>query len=203
MIKWQKITAAVFLCVMLPCAAGCNGKTDLSGFSENTLAVNRDGSVTELAVESFGEEYYSLDELKTFVADEVDKYNEEHPSESGKEKDQAIIIDEVRASEEEAKVVLTYKTPEDYSDFNYTRMEISEVSQLPEDAAALELQDAQGADAGTVSSLESAEQYTAVITCTAGYIAVPGKIAYVSSNVTISDKSSAKGDGTLSVIIYK
>ena len=202
MIKLKKIAVAGFLWAVTLGCAGCGVKADMSKFSENTLAVNKDGSVTELAVESFGEAYYSLDDLKTYVNAQVDAYNSAHPPASGKEKDKTITVDEVAVDEENARVVLTYESSQDYADFNYTKLEVINGAKLSGDAAALSLKDADGAEAGNLSGLEKPEDYEAVVVYTAQNIVVPGKIAYVSSNVTVLDQSLAQGDGTLAVILY-
>ena len=203
MIKWRKIAAAGILWSILLTGAGCGGKTDISQFSENTLAVNKDGSVTELVIESFGEDYYSLEDLKAYVNEQVDAYNASHPAASGKEKDKAVTVDEVAVDNGSAKVVLTYESAGDYEDFNYAQLQIVKAAELSGDSAALSFKDAKGAQVGSLASIEKLENYSAVVSYTAEAIAVSGKIAYVSSNVTLLDEASAKGDGALSVIIYK
>lgn len=200
---WKSCAAAGLLWAFAACVSGCSTKTDISGFTENTLAVNKDGSVTELATESFGEEYYSLEELEAYVSAQVEAYNLEHPSGSEKEEDAAIIIDEVRVEDGAARVVLTYDTAGDYADFNYTRFELAAATDIPADAAGLDFSDAQGGRAGSLSAIEGLEDYKAVIAEAAHNIAVPGKIAYVGGNVTVSGQSLAQSDGTLSVILYR
>lgn len=203
MIKLKNIAAAGLLWAAAFGCAGCGAHVDLSDFSENTLAIRKDGSVAELSVESFGEAYYSLEALKTYVNDQVDAYNAAHLPESGKEEDPVIRVDEVTADQENARVILTYESIEDYADFNYTNLEVTGATQLCKDAAALNLKDMEGADVGTALTLENAKDYEAVVVYTKHDIVVPGEIAYVSSNVKVLSESTAKCDGTLSVILYR
>lgn len=203
MIKLKKAAAAGLLWAVAFSAAGCGVKTDISKFSENALAINKDGSVTELAVESFGEEYYSLEDLKAYVNAQVDAYNAGHPAASGKEKDQTITVDEVAVDGDTARVVLTYESAGDYADFNYTSLEVIEAGELSGDSAALSFKDSEGTDVGSLSAIEDLKDYHAVVSYTAHILAVPGKIAYVSSNVNITDTSVAESDGTLSVVLYR
>ncbi len=195
--------AAGLLWTLSVCAAGCGAGTDVSKFTENTVAVNKDGSITELAVESFGEDYYSQDALEAYVNAQVEAYNREHPADSGKEKDKTITVDEISVKDDSARVVLTYETAQDYADFNYTQLELVEASDISGDAAGLSFKDTQGSETGSLSAIPDIADYEAVVTYTAHNIAVPGKIAYVSSNVTLLDRSSAQSDGTLSVVLYR
>ena len=88
--------------------------------------------------------------------------------------------------------MLTYETAQDYADFNYTQLELVEASDISGDAAGLSFKDTQGSETGSLSAIPDIADYEAVVTYTAHNIAVPGKIAYVSSNVTLLDRSSSK-----------
>lgn len=200
MIRFKRVISVCGAALVL--MTGCNGSGDLSDFSQNALAINRDGSVTELSVETFEEDYYSLEDLTAYVQDEVDTFNREHPPASGKEDETAITVDEVDISEGIARVVLTYESSEIFTEFNYGQLVSGSASDLPQEALALNCVDPEGTEAGTIASIENLEDYKAVMVSSDVLVTVPGKIAYVSDNVTVTDRSVADCDGTLAVIIY-
>lgn len=186
----------------LVCMTGCNGTADISKFSQSALAVNRDGSITELSVEPFEAEYYSLEDLDAYVREEAADYNADHPAASGKEDDLAITVDSVEVSDAVARVLLTYESPETYTDFNYNSLVVCPASQLSEDVLALSCVNAGGEAVGTAADIEDLQGYNAVVVSSDVMVAVPGKIAYVSDNVTVTDKAVADCSGALAVIIY-
>lgn len=199
----KKIAALILTVALIFSVTGCGGSIDASKFTENTLIINKDGSVTEVSVDSFGEDYYSQEDLEKYVNEEVDAYNREHPSASGKDKDKIITVDTVKADESSARVVLTYKDAQAYSDFNYADLQCVKGSEISGDAAALTFKNEKGEHVGALSAIEKPEDHSAVIVQGPVQVAVSGKIAYVSDQVTVTDKSTAKCESGLAVIIYK
>ena len=199
----KKCAVLILAVVLVLSVSGCGGSIDVSKFTENTLVINKDGSVTEVSVDSFSEDYYTQEALEQYVNEEVDTYNEQHPAASGKEKDKVIKVDTVKVSEDNARVVLDFASVEAYTDFNSASLDYVKASELSDDVKALSLKDADGQSVGAWSAIEKPEDYQAVVIYAPVQVAVSGKIAYVSENVTVTDKSTAKCDSTPAVIIYK
>ena len=82
------------------------------------------------------------------------------------------------------------------------RFVVCPASQLSEDVLALSCVNAGGEAVGTAADIEDLQDYNAVVVSSDVMVAVPGKIAYVSDNVTVTDKAVADCSGTLAVIIY-
>ncbi len=198
-----RLKKGIFVCgASLFLMSGCNGTADLSDFSQNALSVNRDGSVTELSVEPFDADYYSLEDLTAYVQEEVDAFNKDHPPASEKKDESAITVDKVEISDGTARVILSYESPEIFTEFNYGQLISVDAAKLPQEALALSCTDSQGEPVGTAASIENLDNYKAIMVSSDVFVAVPGKIAYVSENVTVTDRSVADCDGTLAVIIY-
>lgn len=199
----RKCAALILAAVLTLSVTGCGGNIDVSKFAENTLVINKDGSVTEVSVESFGEDYYTQEALESFVNAEVDGYNGQHPSASGKEKDKVVTVDTIKVKDGSARVVLKYADAQAYRDFNNASLDCVKASELSADARALGFKDDKGESIGAWSAVEKPEDYQAVVIYSQLQVAVSGKIAYVSENVTVTDKSTAKCDSTPAVIVYK
>ena len=171
------ILAAFFL-------VGCSNTGDIT---QNTIVVNKDGSILGVIVEEFGDSKYVSDELKAMVEEEVATYN----SGAGEDK---ITLQSYEITEEGlAKVVLKYASGSDYIAFNEEILFAGTVSEAYN--AGYEFADMRSV-AGDGLVLEKADVLEKGTMKIAIFqenvnIRVNGKIAYVSSGVNLVDKKEA------------
>lgn len=81
---------------------------------EQCIYIREDDTFTDVIAESFEEEYYSLDELKTLVTEEIAAYNEKNPVEDG----EAIKLVSLELKEKEAVLVLQYDSWKDLTAYS-------------------------------------------------------------------------------------
>ncbi len=196
----------IFTCALaltLICMTACKGKgVDVSTVNENTLIIHENGSITEVMVDSFEEDYYSQSELNAYIDEHVNDYNRSHPSSSEEEGAVSIKKDKVLVEGDKARVELTYEGADDYAAFNLAELELPTADNVSGDAMMLKYRDAEGTTV-SYSGIDNLEKYKAVIVSTSVQVVVDGEIAFVSDNVSMIDNSTAKCEGALSVIIYK
>ena len=197
----KKLALTLALALVL-CITGCKNDVKVTEFDESTLVIHKDGSVTEIMIDSFEQDYYSQSDLESYIDEQVKAYNRSNPSSSDEEGAVSIKKDKVVVEGETARVELTYEGADDYEAFNLVELELTTADDVTGDAMMLKYRDAEGNQVSYMD-LEDLEKYQAVIVHTTTQAAVDGKIAYVSDNVTMIDDSTAKCEGTLSVIIYK
>ena len=98
----------IIILVLILALTGCAAKDE--DFEETTITVARKGKVTEKIVESFGRDYYDLEELKGEFARSVSDYND---SIGGEE----IELRSVELKDSKIYVNIDFKGPSDYERF--------------------------------------------------------------------------------------
>ncbi len=92
--------------------------------TENTFILNKDESVTDVSVEDYTDSNYKIDDLQDFVTDAVNDYNEKNGEDS-------VVLKSYEALDEKSKnikVVIDYKSIDDYNKFNNTNYEVKSIS---------------------------------------------------------------------------
>lgn len=79
--------------------------------SVNSLEIDSGGYVKAFSISEFDKEYYSGTELRKQILDSVSEYNESA-------KDERISLNSCKVSKKKARVILKYKSLEDYASFN-------------------------------------------------------------------------------------
>ena len=79
--------------------------------SVNSLEIDSGGYVKAFSISEFDKEYYSGTELRKQILDSVSEYNESA-------KDERISLKSCKVSKKMARVLLKYKSLEDYAAFN-------------------------------------------------------------------------------------
>lgn len=98
---------AVFTFIMTACG------TDNSQQKEtvNTLSVQKNGSVENLIVEDFGEEYYNVDSLTSMIQDTITEYQKKNPSAE-------ITLKSCELEGDQIKVLMQYDSSDTYTGYN-------------------------------------------------------------------------------------
>lgn len=107
----------VFMIAAL-CLSGC-GKVSMD-VDANTLYVDSNGKLTEVIVEDFEKDYYDEDELKTYIDDAVESYQ----NENGKSD---VAVKKYEVKNQVAKLLVEYDSCDSYAAFNETEIYVGTV----------------------------------------------------------------------------
>lgn len=200
----SKKTFAIALCVcMLLSGTGCKKveSLQLSNVEEETVMIRSDGTVQSGAYELFEEPYYKEEDLKAFITEEIDQFNEEHGEKSVK-----LSQLEIGKSGKKkiAKAIFTYDDISSYSALNnvdakcYTMEEAIEAGVLPEILNV-------AADGSRVLRDEVAakEDYKVLAIQVKADIILPEAVKYYVNAMLLSLKTAETTGEELAVIVYK
>ncbi|MCI8993393.1 MAG: hypothetical protein HFG80_11845 [Eubacterium sp.] len=88
--------------------AGCSGGLDAD---VSTVKVDKKGRITGLTVESFEKDYYSKEDLESFITEQVENYIAQNP-------DSKVEVKDISVEDQTAKVMVEYAGCEEYASFN-------------------------------------------------------------------------------------
>ena len=165
--------------------AGC-GTPDVV---TNTIIIEKNGKVTEALVEDFSKDYYSEEELKTFVESEIEEYKAEAA-------DADIKLSDLSVEAGTARMTIKYGDAATYRDFHDVTFYVGSVVDAQTagykfDVNFAEVSDGVAGDSlvGTSTVLEG--EGKVVIIQDAIEVQVPGTIKYVSEGVTVNSADTA------------
>lgn len=190
---------AMLLGLSIMCvAAGC-GTTGAA--DRDTIKIGKEGSITETVRETFEEEYYNIDELKSYITDALDSYNQGLTTDS-------IVLEKCALKRNIAEVVLTYAGAEDYTAFNNMNLFVGSLSELEDSEyhAGVNLEDRKGNAVSLSHVIAAGDFYQAVVVTQDCEVEVSGKILYVSEGVEVNSGKLANvilEDEACAYIIYK
>ena len=195
----KKVWAAALM-VLLTFPAGCG--QDYSA-AENTLFIEKSGRVVETGVERLDQIYYSEDELKTFIEEEIASFDEGTVEETGFSVEEGV-----------ATLTLTYGNASSYNAFNKRTLYLGTV--VKAEAAGYDLSGVNflSAETGEVVGVEQIREEpdrSVVILAENTVVSVPGKVLYYSVGGELVDKKQVRFSGytdndasvRLSYVIYK
>lgn len=177
-------------CILLGAAfilTGCSSfSPEVSGIS-----IDKKGGITEVSRESFEQSYYNKEELESEIDAEVESYN-------AKAGEKAVRKKSFRVKDSTAQLRMTYKTAEDYADFNGVDLYVGDIQGAVQAGYTFEGEFYEVVN-GVVrddkpifgSQIMTGKNYSTVAVREAMLIQVPGTIRYVSTNVKLSDKDTA------------
>ncbi|MCR4750371.1 MAG: hypothetical protein K5877_11340 [Lachnospiraceae bacterium] len=196
----KKIRLAALLTLTAILLMGCSSefKTD-----ESAIKVNKNGTVVAASIEEFDKSYYSEEELSTFVKNSIEEYQKANGAST-------VKMESLKVEEGKATLFINYETPTDYAKFNGEELFVGTV--LDAMAAGYNLNGTyytvDGVTLGSTTTIDFIDDdLKVVIVKEKVRVIVPGKIKYISDNLTIVDKNtvtpSDKNASGYSVIIYK
>lgn len=174
------------------------------------VTLEDDGTVTGEEIETLGEDYYSKNELKAFVKDAIDAYNEQ----AG---EKAVRLKKLSVKGEEAYLRTTYKSAEDYQAFNgflFFAGSLKAAGEAGYDFSDVfvSVQDGKKGDAVSPEDIMKDTSVKVIVLRQNVTVQVPGKILFVSERdtkiqsddtVTISPADGNPDATGLTYIIYK
>lgn len=190
---------AVLLC------AGCM-LTGCSSFSPDVsgISIDKKGEITEVVREMFDESVYSKEELESQLGTEVAEYNAQAGAEVVKEK-------KLQIKDGVAVLKMTYASSKDYAAFNNLDFFSGDIIGAVQAGYMFE-GSFYKVEKGTVDQ-SSSVWGSGIISGTNDRVAVfegpllvevPGEIVYVSSNIQVTDKSTAVGSQSArGYVVYK
>lgn len=198
----KKLVLFTTMLLLILGLAGCSKEEksiDADEVSTNTLLARSNGELQVATVEDFDKSYYNLDELKAFVKNEIDTYNQK--AGTGK-----VKMDDVRQQGNKVIMLLTYSGMDQYATFNkvtaaYFNGGIGEVGL---DLPTTLINTKNGSLASTQEIIQNKNYKILVLNNEAYDVIVDGNVKYYSENAVLKDdnkvQSAAEG---MTVIVFK
>ena len=197
MAKKNWIVAALALSV---CIAGCG----LSQASQsNGIVIDKSGKVTEYIVEEFSQDYYSADELKAMVEEEITDFHG----------DGTVSLEKLEAKDNNLYMTLKYSSAKAYTAFNDVGdagsiLFVGTVSDAYASGYNMDVTMKSARDDASVitkDSILAQGEKNMVVYSGDVEVQVPGKILYISEWASADEKYAYPGDnaeGKMMYIIY-
>ena len=183
------ILAVLALCVLTGC----------SKFSpkETAVSVGKEGTVTAAVIDTLDQSYYDGEELKASVEESVAEYN------AGAGED-TITVEEFEIGEEkDVKLFMEYASYKDYAAFNNVDFYVGDITDgynnggYRFETTFCQVEKGEAVE-GEIKREEifAGANHPMVVFSESMAVEVPGEILYVSSNVEVTGKKSARMAGT-------
>ena len=196
--KAGRLTVLILTLALTLSLAGCGEFLK----SVNSLEIDGSGNVKAFSISEFDKGYYSGTELRKQILDSVSEYNESA-------KDERISLNSCKVSKKKARVILKYKSLEDYASFNNvlawsgTLADAVEEGYFDKDTAVMS---SDGTLKTTIDELESkfggkTSSLKVLAVEEPLMIKVPGKIRYTLGNVTMEGGYAITGAGSLTTLL--
>jgi hypothetical protein len=201
--KAGRLTLFILTIALVLSLAGCGEFLK----SVNSLEIDSGGNVKAFSISEFDKEYYSGTELRKQILDSVSEYNESA-------KDERISLNSCKVSKKKARVILKYKSLEDYASFNNvlawsgTLTTAIENGYFDKSTAVIS---SDGTLKTTIGELESksggktasrrGNDLKVLIVEEPLMIKVPGKISYTIGDVTMEGGYAITGAGSLTTLL--
>lgn len=175
----KKMISVSLVCLVIAgLMTGCGKSLEAD---RDTVYVQKKGTVVSAAIADLDKDYYDEEELKSYIDEKVEKYQEEHGKDS-------VEVDDFSVEEGTAKLFIKYAGCEDYEDFNEVTLFSGTIPQaLAEgydfDAEFTAVED--GKAAGSVDKKKIVDLDAKVIVLSEKVdVKVDGTVQYVSSQYT-------------------
>lgn len=186
------ISVGLVVIIIAGLLSGCGKSFDAE---QNTVYVQKKGTIIGAAIEKLDKEYYQEEELKEFVETKVAEYQKKHEKKS-------VKLDDFSVKEDVAKLFIKYAGYEDYQNFNEV---ILFAGTVPEALAAgydfnttfTKIKDGKASGSAASDKLKDTD-YKVVILNEKIEVKVDGEIQYISSDFT-----TMKSKDTVSVKLTK
>ncbi|MBQ6416837.1 MAG: hypothetical protein IJJ65_11380 [Butyrivibrio sp.] len=179
----KRFVGVICAFMLLSCLFGCGSDEGLL----TTVALDKNGKITNTIYEDFSEEYYDVTELTQMTENEISSFNAERLTEK-------ITLDAVdKISDGNAvKMVLKFATPTDYAEFNNTVLYYGTVQDALDRGYSIssDLIDENGLKINS-DALEDNKDNHIIITKDRSVFITPYNIVYSSNGVSLKGKKEA------------
>lgn len=197
----KKVSLCTILAICLILLAGCKKEEivmTVEDVQANTVLVKNDGIVQAATVEEFNKDYYNLTELNDFITNEIKDYN----NKAGLE---AISLNDLKAVDGNAILILNYATIEHYTLFNqveatFATMEAASNGEISLPDVFIKASD--GAFVSKELALENMKYKVLIINENTDVI-VDGSIKFYTNGVLVTESIIQAAADEETVIIYK
>lgn len=195
--KWYTFCMLLLSCMLL---SGCAPK--LTELTEDTVYIEKKGQITGVIVEDFAKDYYDASELEDMTNGEIAAFNTEHGED-------CVSLKEYAVEDKKVRVLIDYTNSECYSEFNDVEFFAglypgAEDYKFPENM--IRAKDGETVPTADVQAEALEKGYRAAVLGEKISVITATKILYVSENVELVDKNTARISGEsedLAFIIYK
>ena len=208
----NRLVALIVICVAVV-ALIVFGVCKLTGILDkmpetSTISLESDGKVIYQEVTSFGEDFYSKNELKSFMKDAIKEYNDKNGNK--------VKLDTVKVKGDVAYAKTTYSSVKDYSEFTGIEMAAGKMKQIKKnyefDEAFVAVKDGKKGSTAKAVDITSQSKLKVLVIKENVTVHVDGTILYVSDaatnmvdagTVSISQPDGNEDATQLTYIIYK
>ena len=185
--KWKVVITGLLLIFLM---GGCSKQ--LTEYQENTLTINKDGTILDISVEDFSEGNYDMSNLEQFIRDEVTDYN-------AKNGDDRVVLNELNTDNKLARLELLYQSMDDYNAFNHTEYTLKDLIDTTLSGTMISAQDGSEIPASDVED----KDYLVLEVTDAMNLEFQGKVLYYNEYITAQDGTYlSSGEGT-AVVVFK
>lgn len=195
--RFSFFSLLVLLLTLACIASGCGKKKKqedvIKDVRENTLTINADHTIREIACQDFSDVAYDISGLKQEIKDQVEAYCKEHG-------EGTVVLVQYDEEDKFVRVALDYLSLKDYNDFNGTDYADDGISEVPAEEQLIDL----GGKAATASDVLR-DSFHAFRLDGQYNLTINGEILYYNSHVTLGEGGNkAITDGTgEAIIIYQ
>lgn len=197
--KFKKLYYIIVSAVLLSLLIGCKSSKD--NYNETTLEIGKKGHIRENIVESFGKEYYSLDELSAEFENEIEQYNDVIGG-------QEIKLDRIELKGDELFATVEFNGPSDYESFVGEELFVGSISDAYDNGYSMNVA-LKGVKEGKVIGkvqIMGMKDKNIIILSEPVRVKCFDDIAYVSANVDVINRNEARilsESGGLAYIVLK
>ncbi len=196
----KKSILVSILSLMVVLLFGCSTEKaiNVDEVKTNTILFKNDGTIQAATVETFDKDYYSSEELKTFITDKINEYNGTNTT------DPAITLNKLKVESGNAALLLNYTKIEDYNTFNEKNVifTTAEAAKSADNMPEVFVNASNGAFVAPEVALKN-NKYKVIILNDNTELVVDGKIKYFTNGELVSKSRFQASGEKESVIIYK
>ncbi len=189
------------LAVMLVCMMGLAGcESEQAEFTKSGIEVSEDNTISAFIIENFTADYYQMEELKQFVAEDVANYNTELGS-------AAVTVGEASMENGTIRLNLAFQNFDAYNGYMPEEVFIGDLQGAYDRGYNFERTlNTAGKDGQTIARAELMNMGNSKVVVVTGDLCVrcPSKILYYSTGMTLLDSRTVSADTAGNYfIIYK
>ena len=164
-------------------------------YDENTLVINKNGSLVEVSVEDFKDSKVSADKLSAYIDEQIEAYNNEAGNVIKKK-----FIDTEDMSH--VKLVVQYKDIDSFNGFNLLDYSIKDIGDIEEEdlTGSFTAADDKKASPSDIVALERGKILTV---SEATDIVIKGEILFYNGEVSIKDGVAVTSGKKDAIIVFK